>query len=84
MAADRAWKEMACGGCGEAKHRAKALGDSPRFTDIALVCTGCGSVTHLIPRTFISDEWGRPADGEQDKGKLANLLWKRDSQGSPI
>lgn len=61
------WKEQSCGACGESKWRVRALESKlaghGAYRDLALVCTGCGSVTHLVPRTFISAEWGREAEG---------------------
>lgn len=45
--------------------------------------SGCGSVSHLVPRTYISTEWGRPAEGEKDDGVIAPMGWKRDAEGRP-
>lgn len=82
------WKEQSCGACGESKWRVRALESKlaghGAYRDLALVCTGCGSVTHLVPRTFISAEWGREAEGEKDAGVLCALPWKRDPEGRPL
>ena len=81
------WSEQSCGGCGEAKFRVRALisnlAGHGAYRDLALVCTGCGSVTHLLPRTFIDAQWGRPEEGEKNDGVLCALPWNRDTEGRP-
>jgi hypothetical protein len=80
------WQEHSCGGCGEAKHRIKALprrDGSRGFRDVALICTGCGSVTHLLPQSAILEEWGREKEGEKNDGIIAPMEWPRNPDGSP-
>lgn len=86
MAKQKTYDEQSCGGCGCGVFRIRAarsqLG-AVSLADVALVCCGCGSVTHLVPRTFIDVAWGRPQEGEKDDGVLAPMSWPRDEQGRP-
>jgi hypothetical protein len=86
VAGERKWIEHSCGACGESKWRIRALVEQhghANFKDIALVCTGCGSVSHLVPATFIAAEWGREEEGEKSDGLVCPLPWKRDDEGRP-
>lgn len=65
--------EMACGSCAGDSWRVMVQHGEWGAHDVALVCQGCGSVTHLVPRTHISVEWGRA--GEKADGVMAPMPW---------
>jgi hypothetical protein len=76
------WKEMSCGNCGESKHRIKVQMNNGEHgcpvMDIAAVCCGCGSVTHIVPIVGLMMEWGNKEEGERDDGVLAPMDWPRE------
>lgn len=68
--------QMSCGGCGHDSWRVTAEGGGPTtLSRITLICLGCGSVSHLVPRATIAIEWGRQDRGEKDLGVLAHIPW---------
>lgn len=81
------FNEMVCGQCGGDTWKVQSQGSKGRslqgraLQDLALVCQGCGSVTHLVPISGISVEWGRPEQGEKDDGILCPGDWKEASHG---
>jgi hypothetical protein len=70
-------QELACGGCGCPSMRLR--GTKPGgggFTDIATICQGCGSVSHIrLTEPRMAIVWGRAGDGEKDDGLLTTMAW---------
>jgi hypothetical protein len=83
-------QELACGGCGcpDVRLRAVEPGDGFRgYSDVAAVCQGCGSVSHLRawPQPRVVIEWGDPAQGEKQEGVLTRMAWsnRHHDPGAP-
>lgn len=77
------FEELSCGACGKAQMRLRGRkaehGGHGTYSDIAAVCTGCGSVTHLVvPQPAVQLAWGRRAEGEKNDGVLCSMPWPRD------
>lgn len=73
------WTELSCGACGGAdmRLRGRRASTSGRWNDVACICVGCGSVTHIVPRApEFTFDWGRKQDGERDDGLLCAMPWK--------
>lgn len=73
-------EELACGNCGGAPHRLRAMAAQlAGYVTIEAVCCGCGSVCRIEqtpPRMVI--RWGDESRGQKADGVLTEMAWPKD------